>query len=133
MNRRELLQGVGAVAVVATGGFAFVGGAAAGYTAMDALHTGKPAGVDGSKAGPYDAVGVLEAMTGHEWSVSLESFHAGCQHRWHAQFCPGADANGWPLPFKEYRAESLVAAVRWLHEQAAAADAEFAERWPVAE
>lgn len=84
-------------------------------------------GVDGplwADPTPYDPVAVLEAMRERGFCYEIST----------------GDESGWMLAFSESLFHSSVqtavaqdfpSAVRWLHGQAAAADAEFAAAYPL--
>lgn len=83
---------------------------------------------------PYDPVAVLEAMRerGFECWISMNDLGADWCANWEIgkQVAP----RGETLPlYKQELFPDFPSAVQWLHRQAAAADPEFAEKWPVPE
>lgn len=79
---------------------------------------------------PYDPVAVLEAMRERYSLVDLCAGRDGsARGQWLATLRVD-DKNG---PYFFHELPDFTSAVRWLHQQAAEIDPEFAERWPVPE
>jgi hypothetical protein len=79
---------------------------------------------------PYDPVAVLEAMRERGFAFKLEFAEGLAFPFWHVD-----DEQGFHGPLLKGNECSFdfPSAVRWLHRQAAAADPEFAAKWPVPE
>ncbi len=116
MDRREMLKGAGAVAPLIVAGSAF---AAANVVRQEVAKL-------------YDPVAVLEAM--RERGLS---FGVPCNDgRYWPHLLPigsslGDHTHGFGIPADSF--PDFPSAVRWLHEQAAAVDAEFAKAFPLPE
>lgn len=96
------------------------------HTVREAFHCGPAAKLRASA--PYDPVAVLEAMRARGFSFSLEAdSYEGAGYK--VVF----DGTYWHLYHDSIALPDFTSAVRWLHQQAAAADKTFAEKLPVSE
>lgn len=121
MDRREMLKGA---AAITAGGMLPAGFAYGEHThSLDTRWSDKGRGVPEPK--PYDAIAVLEAMRERKIGYRLWQNHG-------LVYAALIDEENY---WKCYHTElpDFPSAVRWLHRQAAAVDAEFAKAWPVPE
>jgi len=89
-----------------------------------------PFDIDAELRKAYDPVAVLEAMRERYSLVDLCAGRDGsARGQWLATLRVD-DKNG---PYFFHELPDFTSAVRWLHQQAAEIDPEFAERWPVPE